>query len=65
MSTRDGMRIHPALHDHTGESSARQTAVELPEALLEQLRQRVAHRFYDQPRVVDVIARRLLHLGSS
>jgi hypothetical protein len=59
------MRIHPVLDDPTRESSARQTPAELPEALIEQLRQRVAHRFYDQPRVVDAIARRLLHLGSS
>lgn len=59
------MRIYPDLHDLTSESTARQAPAELPQALIEQLRQRVAHRFYDQPRVVDVIARRLLHLGSS
>ena len=45
--------------------AADEPATAISDELIQALRQRVAARFYDQPRVIDVIARRLLQLGSS
>lgn len=52
----------------TGRTSpppSRETSVVLSDELVTLLRERVATHYYEQPRVVDVLARRLLQLGSS
>jgi hypothetical protein len=57
--------MSPSVRDTPHPASETRPAPDMSDELIELLRQRVATRFYDQPRIVDALARRLLRLGSS
>lgn len=57
--------MSPNVPDMSRPTFETQPPPDMSDELIALLRQRVATRFYDQARVVDALARRLLRLGSS